>query len=52
LGGTAGVSEAQAERESAGEILTLRLAEGESKDLCFVGGKAGVTLSLPKEEAN
>jgi hypothetical protein len=34
LSGTAGVSEAQAERESAREILSdQRLAEGESKDL-------------------
>jgi len=35
LSGTAGVSEAQAEREPTAEILSdPRLAEGESKDLC------------------
>ena len=30
-----GVSEAQAERESADEILSRRLAKGDLKDLCF-----------------
>jgi hypothetical protein len=50
LSGTAGVSEARAERGSGGEILTPRLDEGESKDLCFLDGKAGVTLSLPNRK--